>query len=131
MVTKITDIPGVKVPAPNERVLKVLACPELGRAGDFTILISIISPGYTTGLHAHAVDEYMYVVTGQGKSICRDEASEVGPDFFIFAPRNIEHEIKNTGEETLKLFCVFAPALKPAGYFQEAIAAAQKYFKKG
>jgi len=92
MVTKIEDVPGVKVPSPNERVLKVLACPELGAKGDFTILISIISPGSTTGLHTHEGDEYMYMVSGKGESICEDKISEVSSDSFIFAPKDIEHD---------------------------------------
>lgn len=126
MVLQVKDVKGVKVPMPNERVLKVMASPELGAGSDLTVLISIISPGGGTGLHTHSVDEYMYVATGRGQSICEGEIEEVIPDSLIFAPKDIEHEIKNTGDETLKLFCVYVPALKPAGYFEQAVAAAKE-----
>lgn len=125
MVLKIKDVKGVKVPLPNERILKVLACPELGAGGDLTVLVSIITPGGGTGLHTHDVDEYMYVATGSGQSICKGDVDEVASDSLIFAPKGVEHEIRNTGEESLKLFCVYVPALKTAGYFEQAVAAAR------
>ena len=130
MVIKDSEITGVKVPMPNERVLKVLMCPELGNTKDATVLVSIISPGSTTGLHTHDVDEYMYVVTGRGKSIEGGKVSEVDADSVIFAPEGFEHEVKNTSEETLKLFCVYVPALKPAGYLEKAIECAKKSLTK-
>ena len=125
MVLQVNDIKGVKVPMPNERVLKVMASPELGAGSDLTVLVSIISPGGGTGLHTHAVDEYMYVAIGRGQSICEGKIEEVVPDSLIFAPKDVEHEIKNTGDESLKLFCVYVPALKPVGYFEQAVAAAK------
>jgi len=109
----------------NERILKVLACPELGASGDVTVLASIISPAGGTGLHTHKVDEYMYVATGSGQSICEGKVEEVTPDSLIFAPKDVEHEIKNTGDETLKLFCVYVPSLKLSGYLEEAVIAAK------
>jgi len=126
MVLNVSEISGVKVPVPNERVLKVLMCPELGNVEGLTILVSIIMPGSTTGLHTHDVDEYMYVVTGRGESIAEGESSPVESDSVIFAPKGVEHEVRSTSEETLKLFCVYVPALKPAGYFEKAIEAGRR-----
>lgn len=126
MVLKIQDIKGVKVPMPNERILKVLAAPELGADNDLTVLVSIISPGAGTGCHTHDVDEYMYVATGTGQSVCEGKAEDVAADSLIFAPKDVEHEVKNTGDESLKLFCVYVPALKPAGYFEKAITTAKE-----
>ncbi|MGQ9631850.1 MAG: hypothetical protein ACUVXI_16300 [bacterium] len=51
MVINIPEVPGAKVPKPNERALKVLMSPEIGNSEDATILVSIISPGSTTGSH--------------------------------------------------------------------------------
>ena len=130
MVIKVSKVPGVKVPSPNERVLKVLMSPELGNTKDVTVLISIISPGSTTGLHTHDVDEYMYVVTGKGESVEQGEVSKVEPDTVIFARKGVEHEVRSISEETLKLFCVYVPALKPSGYFEKAIAMAKEKLKE-
>jgi len=120
MKVEVWKVPGVKVPAPNERVLKVLMSPEVTNTPRLTILVSIISPHSTTGLHTHEVDEFMYIVTGKGESTIAGEKSEVEPDALLQAPATVEHEIRNLSEETLKLFCVFSPPLKPQGYFERA-----------
>lgn len=125
MIKRVFNVPGVKAPQPNERILKVLMSPELGNAKDLTILVSIIPPGSTTGLHIHDGDEYMYVASGRGESIENGQAFAIEPDSLIFAAGGEEHGIVNTGVESLKLFCIFCPALKPAGCFQEAIDAAK------
>lgn len=123
------NVPGVKVPTPNERILKVLLSPELGNTDKLTLLFSIISPGNTTGLHTHEVDEIMYVAVGRGECIVGEEKSEIKEDIVLYAPRLVKHEVKNTGDETLKLVCFYAPPMKPAGYFAEAINKAKEYFK--
>ena len=125
MIKKVFNVPGVKAPQPNERILKVLMSPELGNAKDLTILVSIIPSGSTTGLHTHEGDEYMYVASGRGESIEKGQVSSIEPDSLIFASGGEEHGIRNTGVESIKLFCIFCPALKPAGCFLEAIEAAR------
>ncbi len=126
MVINIPEVPGVEVPEPNNRILKTLMCPELENSDDHTILISIIKSGNATGIHTHEADEYMYVATGRGEAVTVKEDGEeivedVEPDSLIFAPQGETHSIRNTGPETLKLFCVYSPALDASGKFQESI----------
>jgi len=120
MKVEVWKVPGVKVPAPNERVLKVLMSPEVTNTPSLTILVSIISPHSTTGLHTHEVDEFMYIVAGRGESTVAGEKSEVEPDVLLHAPAKVQHEIRNVSDETLKLFCVFSPPLKLQGFFERA-----------
>jgi len=112
---------------PNERVLKVLASPEVIGIGNLTLLVSLISPHSSTGLHTHDVDEFMYIASGRGESYCGGERSDVQSDVLFYAPAKIQHEVKNTGEETMKLFCVFSPPLKPQGFFEEATKLAKEW----
>lgn len=126
--TECKDIPGFKVPSPNERVLKVVSSPELGSAEDMMLLLSIISPGNTTGLHTHESTETMYVVSGRGVGTISEETREVKVDTVLVAPKGVLHEVRNTGDETLKLVCVYVPALKPSGNIKEATDAAKQYF---
>lgn len=124
------EVTGAKVPAPLERVLKVLISPELGNTNKFTLLFSIISPGNATGFHTHArADEVMYVAAGQGEAIVGDEKREIRKDAIIFAPKLVEHSVKNTRDETLKLVCFYVPPLKPSGYYEQAINKANEYFR--
>ena len=122
-------VTGVKVPSPNERVLKILLSPELENTDKFTLLFSIVSPRNGTGVHTHDSDEVMYVAAGRGEGIVGEETAEIKPDSVIYAPKLVRHEVKNTGDEMLKLVCFYIPPLKPAGYFEEAINKAKEYLR--
>ncbi|MFQ6077027.1 MAG: cupin domain-containing protein [Candidatus Bathyarchaeia archaeon] len=126
MIKKVWKVPGARVPPPNERTLKVLASPEVTKTENLTLLLSLISPGSTTGSHTHDVDEFMYMVSGRGEGTVEGEVFPLTPDVLLFAPAGAGHEIKNTGDETLKIFCVFTPPLKPTGYIAKAVEAAKK-----
>ena len=120
---------GVKVPPPHERILKIMLSPEIGNIDKCTVLFSIINPGNGTGSHTHSSDEIMYVASGRGNGKVGNETMELREDIVVFAPKDVDHYIQNTGTETLKLICFYVPPLKPAGYFEKAISKAKKYFK--
>ncbi|MEM3871522.1 MAG: cupin domain-containing protein, partial [Nitrososphaeria archaeon] len=128
------NIPGVKVPPPFSRELKVVLDPQIGNYDKATILLSYIEPNNSTGLHVHSSDEIMYVVNGEGEAVEVKEGvkkvEKVSDGFIIYAPKNVEHEIKNLGGEKLVLFCVYIPGLKATGYLGEAIKAAKEYFER-
>lgn len=126
MILKVWAVPGIKVPPPNERTLKILMSPELGNTDKLTVLASIIPAGGTTGLHTHDVDEFMYVVSGRGVHVYESKEFPVEVDMLIHAPAGIRHEVKNTGDETIKLVCFFVPPLKPTGYLEKAVEAAKE-----
>jgi quercetin dioxygenase-like cupin family protein len=104
--------------------------PELNGYKDATIIFSHIPPGSTTGRHTHASDEIMYVV-GRGEGTVGDEVCKIETDSVVFAPRGIEHECRNTSEtDTLKLFCVFIPPLKPPALLSKLIETTKKQLSK-
>ena len=125
MIIKIWEVPGAKVPPPTERTLKVIMSPELGNAENVTVLISLIPPGGTTGLHTHDVDEYMYVASGRGLHVTDREETPIEPDVVISAKAGEPHEVRNTGDEMIKLVCFFVPPLKPKGYLEKAVEVAK------
>lgn len=130
MIIKGWDVEGYKVAPPTERVLKVLMSPEVTDTSQLTALLSIITPGSTTGLHMHETDEFMYVVTGRGEAIIAGRKAAIEPDMLVHAPAKVMHEMKNTGAETLKLFCVYSPPLKPRLHFEKAVEAAKDSLAK-
>jgi mannose-6-phosphate isomerase-like protein (cupin superfamily) len=99
--------------------------PEVTNTKQLTLLTSIISPGSTTGTHKHEVDEFMYVVTGRGEFAEDGRTESFEPDSILFGAANKEHEVKNTGKETMKVICIYSPPLKPAGYFEKAVELAR------
>jgi mannose-6-phosphate isomerase-like protein (cupin superfamily) len=101
--------------------------PEVTSTKQLTLLTSIITPGSTTGLHKHESDEFMYVATGRGEFIEEGRSESFEPDSVLFGPVNKEHEVKNTGKETLKLICIYSPPLRPMGFFQQAVELAARH----
>ena len=134
VVISSLNIPGVKVPPPFSRELKVVLDPNVGNYDKATILLSYIEPKNSTGLHIHNSDEIMYVVKGEGEAVEIKEGvkrvEKVSEGFIIYASQNVEHEIKNLGDEKLVLFCVYIPGLKASGYLGEAIKVAKEYFER-
>jgi len=125
MIAKVWEVKGYKVPPPTERTLKMLFSPELGNTDKVTVLASLIPPGGTTGLHSHDVDEIIYIASGRGIHVEGDEEHPVEPDMVLYAPAKIAHEVRNTGDETIKLICVFVPPLKPSEVIMKAVEAAK------
>ncbi len=131
-VINAKEITGYLVPKPAERELKVVLAPQLGNYDKATILLSLIPPGSSTGLHQHGSDEIMYVVSGEGEAIeiveGKQTVTKIKPGYVIRTTPGIQHEIKNTGSTTLELFCVFIPPLPTAGAVAEAINKAKEYY---
>jgi mannose-6-phosphate isomerase-like protein (cupin superfamily) len=117
---------GFEVPPPNKRVLKVVTSPEVTGTSESTLVCSLIPPGSTTGVHTHDGVEIQYVASGRGQGTVGDEKASIEPDTVIYAPGGVPHEVKNTGDETLKLICFFVPPLKPSGNFEKAVQAAKQ-----
>jgi mannose-6-phosphate isomerase-like protein (cupin superfamily) len=124
------DYPSIKADPPNERFLKMIMSPEVHSYNEATILFSHIPPGSTTGRHMHSSDEIMYV-TGRGICTVEEEESELETDSVIFAPKNVEHECRNASDtETLKLFCVYIPPIKPSPLLENLIDKTQQYLRR-
>jgi mannose-6-phosphate isomerase-like protein (cupin superfamily) len=67
--------------------------------------------GGSTTPHYHPLtEEIYYILTGEGRMRIGTETSPVGPGDAIAIPPGIEHEITNTGSETLVFLCCCAPA---------------------
>ncbi len=46
---------------------------------------------------------------GRGASICEGEETEIQSDMALWVPAGEKHQIKNTGDESMKLATVFVP----------------------
>lgn len=84
-----------------------LTNPENG----YTFLVAYIAPFGSNNRHEHTVDEVMYVASGQGRAVKGDEEGDLTPGSLIHAPTGILHQVFNDSPETMKLVCLFNPAL--------------------
>ena len=67
--------------------------------------------GASTTPHYHVhTEEIYYILSGQGRMRIGEETSAVEPGDAIAIPPGKEHEITNTGNETLVFLCCCAPA---------------------
>jgi len=67
--------------------------------------------GGSTTPHYHVrTEEIYYILRGRGRMRIGGETSEVGPGDAIAIPPGLQHEITNTGDETLVFLCCCAPA---------------------
>ncbi|MEM2569700.1 MAG: cupin domain-containing protein [Candidatus Bathyarchaeia archaeon] len=128
------NVPGVIVPPPFSRELKVVLDPEVGNYNKATILLSYIEPKSSTGLHEHSSDEIMYIAKGEGEAVeIKDEVQKierVSEGYVVYAPSNVKHEMRNLSDDKMVLFCVYIPGLKASGYLGMAVEMAKKYFKE-
>jgi mannose-6-phosphate isomerase-like protein (cupin superfamily) len=78
------------------------------------------------GEEVHAVDQILYVVSGEGESILggRGKAFEKGD--VVAVPAGTRHNIRNTGGDPLKLFTVYAPPQHAAGTIHKTKADAMR-----
>lgn len=99
-------------PPPHHRELKVLLSPTLQDVSkDLAIGMVTLPPGESGNAHTHQdSQECWYIISGKGKLKVGDEVAELVPDSVVVAPKGIEHQILNDGDEPLKALFLFSPA---------------------
>lgn len=117
---------GVKIPAPYSRTIKVLLAPDKGNVEGLSFNFALIDPGSQTDYHAHDRPELIYVVSGQGISVCEGESVEVQADTILWVRAGEKHQVKNTGAETLKLATVFIPGYTTEFSYARCLDAAEE-----
>lgn len=130
-VFNIWDIPGFEIPEPCRRILRLLMSPETTNTKELSFIAAIIPPGCTTCLHEHQdSSEWMYIVSGRGKCVIDGKETDIGPDTLVYAPKGVKHEIRNTGDETVKIVAIFVPPLKPEGSYKDLIEKTKVYVQR-
>lgn len=99
------------MPAPHERELKVLISPSLQEGVEgLAVGMTILPPGKASSFHSHEAEvETWIIVSGEGEVRVGDERAPVGPESVVFLPRDVKHQIINTGEEPLRMFWIYTP----------------------
>lgn len=110
---KWSDIEGKTVTDPEAEgvTIRVLMGENVG-APTFTMRHFEIAPGGRTPFHTHAWEHEVYVLSGRGKVRNKDSEREIGPDSFVYVPREEEHNFENTGDSPFTFLCVI-PSAKP------------------
>jgi len=122
-----TSVPSKVVPEPYRRSLQLVLDKSDGKdVQDFTFLLSTLFPYEgKTDSHVHPVDELIYIVSGYGYSLGGGQKTPVKTGTMVYASAGEEHQIVNESNETMRLLCVYIPALP-----DEVIAKFKGYRKK-
>jgi mannose-6-phosphate isomerase-like protein (cupin superfamily) len=78
------------------------------------------------GQEAHSVDQILYVVSGEGESILEGHGMPFEKGDVVSVPAGTRHNIRNTGDDPLKLFTVYAPPQHAAGTIHQTKADAMR-----
>jgi quercetin dioxygenase-like cupin family protein len=81
-------------------------------ANNFCMRVFDISPGGHTPKHAHDWEHEMFVHAGEGEIYGNGQWNQVRPGNVLFMPSNEEHQIRNSGKESLIIVCL-VPAKAP------------------
>ena len=108
-IVKAWEEKGVIIPKPYARHIKVLFAPDKNDVKELQFAQAIIYPGSSTDYHVHDRMEMMYILCGRGVFVCDGKEYPLEAEVAMLAEEGEKHQIKNTGDETLKLIAVFVP----------------------
>jgi quercetin dioxygenase-like cupin family protein len=66
-----------------------------------------LGPGDWLGRHRHPPAEVYYIVAGTAVVYCDGQEHRVAAGSAVFIPPDVEHGIRNTGQDALRIFYVF------------------------
>jgi mannose-6-phosphate isomerase-like protein (cupin superfamily) len=98
--------------AGDDRTFRVLVDPAIG-CRNVTQFVGYIH-AVAAPPHAHAYEEAVHILGGDGTVEIGGEVHPIGPGTSIFLPPGVPHRLAGAGGETLRLLGVFSPAGSPA-----------------
>ncbi len=78
-------------------------------ANNFCMRIFEIAPGGHTPKHSHNWEHEMFIHAGAGDIYCKGIWNSVESGYVIFVPANEEHQVRNSGQQLLKIICLVPP----------------------
>lgn len=119
---------GVTIQEPYKRTIKTLFSPDEDKGGIKELLFThaIIYPHSQTDYHDHDRPELIYIVYGRGMSLCEGKEVPIETDMALWVPAGEKHQIKNLGDESMKLATVFVPGFSGKDNIKRCADAAAK-----
>jgi quercetin dioxygenase-like cupin family protein len=69
-----------------------------------------VAPGFSTGLHVHAVqEETFYVLEGECEWQIGEERVQAGPGTYVFIPPGVPHSIGNASDSPARMLMTVSP----------------------
>lgn len=75
------------------------------------LVLMTLQPGEDIGMEVHDnVDQFFRIEAGTGKVVIAGEEHQISDGFAIVIPAGTEHNVLNTGSESMKLYTIYSPA---------------------
>ena len=129
MYYKYDPANSIEVPEPFHRFMTPLFMGDDDKIKGcaFSCHITEWPAGCEIDSHVHPDGtEAMYLMSGQGKCWVDNVEYDFVPGSMIVAPPGVQHKIRNTGDEMLRVFCVFNPPVTGASLKERALAAVKE-----
>lgn len=85
------------------------------------LVVMTLAPGEEIGFETHSVDQFIYVVKGEGSCVIGEDESEFEEGDAICIPAGELHNVVNTDDdEPMKLFTIYSPPQHQANLVQES-----------
>ena len=125
-IVRVSKQKAITVPEPFKRDIKPIFGPDEEQGGIKELSFShcLIYPNSQSDYHIDEKPELIYVVSGKGLAICDGKETEIETDDVMWVPAGERHQMKNTGNEMLKLATAYVPGVSLKGIFRKRLEAA-------
>lgn len=110
IIARAHEVTGYLAAAPYERILKVLISPDLQGVKHIAVGMTLLPPGQSSSSHTHdKEEETWYILSGRGEVVVDGRREAVTADTVITVVPGQEHQLVNTGDETMKVLWIYTP----------------------
>lgn len=120
---------SIQIPEPYKRKITpvFMGDDDMITETNFSVHLTEWEPGCEIDEHSHPDGmEAMYLMSGHGIAYIDGKEYEFQPDTMIVAPKGVSHKIVNTGNETLRVLCVFSPPVTGNSLRKRALQAVEQ-----
>lgn len=89
------------------------------------LVLMSLQPGEEIGAEVHEVDQLIYIVSGEGKTVLDGSDRQIEKGTVLCVPAGVKHNVVNTDAKPMKLFTVYAPAAHRPGEIDRTKADAE------
>ncbi|HEY8952755.1 MAG TPA: cupin domain-containing protein [Candidatus Dormibacteraeota bacterium] len=86
------------------------------------LVVMALKPGEEIGEEVHEVDQFIYAVSGEGEAAMAGVATPFAKGEALCVPAGSLHNVRNSGDEPMKLFTVYSPPEHAAGTVEKSKA---------
>lgn len=93
------------------------------------LVLMSIEAGDDIGEETHETsDQIIFIVQGDGEAVLSDQHTQISKHAVVFVPAGTKHNIRNTGENAMKIYTVYAPSVHADGIIHQTKADAAKEY---